>query len=121
VDRHPNPVSFRPVIRCTQHAILRQRQRNLSDADIDYVMRYGASYHRTGITFTFLRKRDIDPEDRDQERFTRLEGMVILSSDGVIVTVYRNRQALRRIGRKHKYRRAHHHVNERRRTNRADW
>lgn len=86
------------------HARCRAARRNVADA-IDYVLAYGRAIHRTGVTFYFLGRRDIPRMDRRASWVARLEGTVVLVAEtGEIITVYRNRNALRLIQRKAKYR-----------------
>lgn len=85
------------------HAQQRLAQRNLDQHAIDYVLAYGRMIRRTGILFYVLRARDIPLQDRRRGSVSRLIGTTILvSHDGTIITVYRNRRSLRAIVRKHK-------------------
>jgi hypothetical protein len=91
----------------SKHAELRQRQRCLRDGALDYVLTHGTHIHRTGVTFVVLRSHDVPIADRRQDRWTRLVGtVVIVGTDGAVVTAYRNFNALRDIRRKTKYSRA---------------
>ncbi len=88
----------------TRHAHRRGARRNLAPDAVDYVVAYGRMIQRTGVTFYFLGWRDIPPHDRRASWATRLEGTIVLvASDGEIITVYRNRRGLRTIQRKMKY------------------
>ncbi len=88
----------------SRHAALRQRQRCVRNAALDYVLSHGTHVCRTGVTFVVLRWRDIPIADRRVDCWTRLVGTVIILGDhGRIVTTYRNRHALREIRRKTKY------------------
>ena len=87
------------------HAQRRAAQRNLALDAVRYVMTYGREYHRTGVTFFVLRRRDIPREDLRLSGVARLEGAVALvASDGGVITLYRNPAAARAILRKMKYR-----------------
>ena len=89
-----------PSSKLSRHAVQRQRERHLGNAALDYVFTHGTHIHRTGVTFVFLRERDIPVADRRKDRLTRLAGTVVIVGDhGRIVTVYRNQQALREIRR----------------------
>lgn len=95
---------FSLPISCSLHATRRQGQRGVRDAAIDYVLTHGTPIHRTGVTFVILRRRDIPAADRRKDCWTRLVGTVVIVGDnGNVVTVYRNRRALRDIARKTKY------------------
>jgi hypothetical protein len=90
----------------TNHARLRMAQRNVSGADISYIIRYGEEVHRAGAVLVTLRQRDIPKEERPNPILTRLEGVtVVLSRDeSIILTVWRNRrQGSKRIRNKAKY------------------
>lgn len=77
------------------HLVRRMAQRNLSCKDVDYIMRYGCSYHRAGAIITVLRGKDIPTTDRADAARARLEGSVVVADphSGCLITVYRNRQA----------------------------
>lgn len=85
----------------TNHAILRMAQRNVSEADICFVLNHGHKMHRAGAIFIVLRRCDF-PKGL-HKRYDRLEGTVVVVSREThqILTVYRNRQSgLRRIKQK---------------------
>ena len=88
----------------TEHASLRMAQRNLKRTDIEYVISHGQRVYRTGLVFIFLGRRDMT-DDEHQER-ARLEGATVLMNPKTreVVTVYRNRNGLRRIKRKLEHR-----------------
>ena len=88
----------------SRHAARRAARRNLMPDEVEYALTYGRQIHRTGITFYFLGRSDIPPADRRASWASRLEGtVVLLANDGQVITVYRHRQALRKIQRKQKY------------------
>lgn len=91
----------------TAHAKQRQAQRNLSDADINYVLLNGQIFNRAGAVIVHLRAKDVPPTDRANERYQQLIGTtVVLNTDGPrqVLTAYRNRQSgLRHIKRKPVY------------------
>lgn len=82
------------VPQITQHASRRMAQRNVSDQDIHFILRYGQKLHRAGCIIFFLRQRDIPPDKQADKAFTRLEGtaVVINRRFSRILTVYRNRR-----------------------------
>ncbi len=89
----------------TRHARRRSARRNVAPDAVDYVLAHGRMIQRTGALFYFLGRRDIPPCDRRASWVSRLEGsIVIVSSDGDVITIYRNRRGLRSIARKMKYR-----------------
>lgn len=74
------------------HGLERMARRNLSPSDIDFVRRYARRQHVTGSVVRFLGARDIPAEYR-RTPMAKLEGTVLIESvDGVLITVYRNRQ-----------------------------
>lgn len=104
VEHMPAAGERRPVW-LSKHALARAARRNVVPDAVEYVLAYGRMVQRTGITFFFLGRRDIPPADRRTAWAARLVGtVVLLASDGEVVTVYRNQRALRAIRRKLKYR-----------------
>ncbi|HEU4782049.1 MAG TPA: hypothetical protein VFS83_01785 [Ktedonobacterales bacterium] len=88
----------------TWHARRRGARRNVAPDAVDYVLAHGRMIQRTGVMFYFLGWRDIPPRDRRASWASRLEGsIVIVASDGAVITIYRNRRGLRTIARKAKY------------------
>lgn len=88
----------------TWHARRRGARRNVAPDAVDYVLAHGRMIQRTGVMFYFLGWRDIPPCDRRASWASRLEGsIVIVASDGAVITIYRNRRGLRTIARKMKY------------------
>lgn len=89
----------------THHARKRGARRNVAPDAATYVVAHGRALHRTGVTFYFLGRRDIPRCDRSMSWAARLEGtIVIMATDGAVITVYRDRRGFRAIARKMKYR-----------------
>ncbi len=89
----------------SRHAIHRAARRSLTRSDLDYILTYGRTIQRTGVTFYFLARKDLLAAGLRAHQAAHLEGTVVLvSKDREIITVYRNRKALRDIQRKPKYR-----------------
>ncbi|MCA9876383.1 MAG: DUF4258 domain-containing protein [Thermomicrobiales bacterium] len=83
------------VTSVSSHAVRRLAQRNLSEADVQYVYSHGRIHHTGKATFVYLGLRDIPEADRRNDRVRRLEGTVLVldSSTGCrLTTAYRNRQ-----------------------------
>ncbi len=79
-------------IQFSAHGLERMARRNLSPTDVEFVRRFGRQQHVTGSIIRFLAARDIPGEYRRTD-LARLEGTVLVESvDGVLITVYRNRQ-----------------------------
>ncbi|MGI8912717.1 MAG: hypothetical protein ACR2JY_02820 [Chloroflexota bacterium] len=87
------------------HAAWRRAQRHLRIDQLLYVLTHGEQICRAGAVFHVLRHCDIDPSDRCRDDIAHLEGAVVLTKDDIVVTVYRSRQAYRRVRRKQKYER----------------
>jgi hypothetical protein len=94
------------VCELTLHARKRGRQRNLSEQELKYVIRYGRKLWRTGICFHFLAAKDIPAADRRSQWANRLVGTSVLVSQETrsVITVYRNPKALASIKKKSKRR-----------------
>ncbi len=88
----------------SEHARHRGAQSNLCATDMELVRRYGVLEYRTGVRFYILRRRDVERHRGVEPRLAKLHDIVlIVSSDGTtVITVYRNRKALRDIKRKPK-------------------
>lgn len=92
-------------LQLSRHACARAAQRNVAPDAVAYVLAHGRIMQRTGVTFCFLGRRDIPPMDRGASWAARLVGTVVLMArDGGVITMYRDRRALRTIARKMKYR-----------------
>lgn len=93
------------IVSFTRHARRRGARRNVAPDAVEYVLAHGRMLQRTGAMFFFLGRRDIPPCDRCASWAARLEGViVVVGSNGDIITVYRNRHGLHHIERKMKYR-----------------
>lgn len=93
------------MLRFSAHARRRAARRNIVPDALDYVLMYGRTIQRTGVTFCVLCRRDVPLEDLRKSWAARLVGTVaLLAGNGEIITVYRNRSAVRKIARKMKYR-----------------
>ena len=70
----------------TLHAQRRMAQRNVSLADVRFVLKHGKRFHRAGAVFVHLRGKDIPKEKRHDKNITRLEGTtVVLSRRNVLL------------------------------------
>ncbi len=89
----------------TEHAWTRMHQRCLSISDVEYVVLHGQQHRSAGVVHYFLGRRNIPTKDQGKDYLCRLEGTTILvdSQDRrSVITVYRNRSALKDIRRKAK-------------------
>jgi len=78
-------------MRVTRHADRRMNQRGIGQDAIDFTLRWGHVYHRTGICFHVLRRRDIERSGAHDARALRWEGTTVLIEDGTVISVYKNR------------------------------
>ena len=97
-DRQSSPVM-------STHANRRATQRCFQSDQIAYIVQHGRLLRRTGIQFYFLAERDVPPDDRRLAWVQRLIGATLLvSPEGdTVITLYKNRKALRDIRKKTKY------------------
>ncbi len=88
-------------MKLTRHAFRRMNQRKISDEMINLALKCGCVIYNAGAKFVFVRKKDI-PKDIPKAIAEKIEGVVIVMSsvDGTIITVYKNKNALREIKRK---------------------
>jgi hypothetical protein len=92
-------------IQLSDHADQRCAQRNLSEAEIHFIIAYGKLERRAGIEFYQLRQKDLPYDLPANDRRRRLVGStVLLSKDSAhVITAYRNSRAFRRDRQKSKY------------------
>ncbi len=90
----------------SSHATKRACQRRFSKNEIAYILRYARVIRKTGVRFYFLGSKDVPPADMRLPGVQRLIGATLLvGEDGpTIVTMYKNREALKEIKRKTKFR-----------------
>jgi hypothetical protein len=103
---NPSEIDCPPATTLTSHAQARMRQRQFSQADLNYVREFGRLLRRTGICFYFLAARDVPLADRKLPWVQRLVGTTVLASadQAAVITLYKNRNALRDIRKKTKFR-----------------
>jgi len=89
----------------SKHGKQRCSQRGVSLKHLDFLKKHGQKYYRTGIEIYFLGKKNIPKKLRSDDRYAKLEGTILMiGADGGIITVYRNRKALKDIRKKNKHR-----------------
>ena len=96
----------RPVgAELSRHARQRGAQSNLNERDVDLLRKYGVLEHRTGVRFYFVGKREVERYRLVEPRLAKLHDLVVVASkdDRKIITIYRNRKALKGIRRKPKH------------------
>jgi len=93
------------MMEMTKHSLARCAQRGIDSKSFVFIKKHGRKIRRTGITFFFLGKRDIPEDLKKKDQFAKLEGTVLLvGRDGVLITSFRNRQGIKAILKKTKYR-----------------
>lgn len=96
--------------RYSNHLTTRAAQRGLSLTQIDYVMTHGQVVIRAGGIWYILRRQDLPFSHHRIDTWAKLAGIIVLaSSDGHIITVYRNPKPCRHIAKKQKYNRERTH------------
>jgi hypothetical protein len=88
----------------THHAEIRMQQRGISEHLVETVLHYGRTIHARGLSFRVIGHKEVVHYAREGVDLTNAEGIhVLLQRDGVVVTMYRNRdlRAIRPSKRKH--------------------
>lgn len=87
------------------HANQRLSQRNLSGADIEFILKYGSKVHRAGAIFHQMRRNCIPDTVPVNDRRRRLTGTTVLTCKcgQFVITAYRNERAFKRDAKKDKY------------------
>ncbi|MBK8989537.1 MAG: DUF4258 domain-containing protein [Chloroflexi bacterium] len=94
------------TIQISPHARLRMAQRNVSDAQVSFILTHGHAVHCAGAILVTLRQKDIPKSERAKDTFACLEGVTVVMnrSAPVVQTVWRNRRhGLRHIRQKPRY------------------
>lgn len=95
----------------SHHARIRASQRGLTPDEIGFVLTFGRKVRRTGVCFVFLGERDVPARHRLAK--SHLVGTTVLMSvQGIVLTVYKNKDALKTIKRKKKGRAAGERVRQ---------
>jgi hypothetical protein len=87
------------------HADQRAAQRNVSDDDVEFVLRFGHRMRRTGVIYYALREKDLPSDLPGSDPRRRLVGTTVMlcKCGTTVITVYRNQRAFKRDKRKTKY------------------
>jgi len=81
----------------TQHCTQRQRQRGITEEQVNLTLQYGTRLHVTGALVYYLRRRDL-PQWIEAEYAEKVRGTVaIVSKEGALLTTYRNSKVLRHL------------------------
>lgn len=90
----------------TAHALSRSARRNLSHADVQFVIEHGRRTYVAGALHIFLAGRDIPADKATDRRFGHLEGTVLVltaDADPTLITAYRNRRGFKAVRAKATY------------------
>ena len=89
----------------SSHALHRSAQRNISDADIDFIIQNADRLHRTGVIFCQMRSRNMPEHVPGNHRAWKLIGttIVLCKCGCYVVTLYREERAFQKDSRKSKY------------------
>jgi len=85
----------------TNHALKRMGMRRVNMELIELALEFGIKIHNGGAKFVFVRRKDI-PDEIPAKIAEKIEGLVIILNpvDDTIITVYKNRGALKEIKKK---------------------
>lgn len=88
----------------SKHGQRRSAQSNLCEGDLELVRRYGVLEHRTGVRFYIVGQREVERYRDVEPRLEKLHDvvMIVAPDSFTVITVYRNRHALKQIRRKSK-------------------
>jgi aspartyl aminopeptidase len=85
------------AIQMTKHARERQLKRGIHDLQVSLAMDFGQRVHGTGVEYCFLGRSDI-PDWVHPRYAERMDGtVVILSTEGTVITTYRNPEYMPRL------------------------
>jgi len=75
----------------SDHARLRMGQRGVSEEAVELALTYGRKIHSRGAVFYVIGRKEISKLEDDMPEIATLDGVqVIASSDGSVITVYKN-------------------------------
>jgi len=87
---------------------MRMQQRCIAEEDIELVLAYGREIFSRDAVFYFLGRREVQAH-RQQGHLAHLDGVhVVCNGQGVVITVYRNREFKRKRYRNKPHYRRHH-------------
>lgn len=93
------------VLSFSEHALLRMRQRNVTEEDVRFIVQYGRHIHRAGAIFCQMLQCNMPDYVEPNSAQGRLAGttVVLCRCGRMVSTVYRNPQAFKRDRSKSKY------------------
>lgn len=79
------------VVAITQHAALRMPQRGIATKAVEQVLTFGRRIHAKGLTYRVVGRKEVAKYNPHGVDLTGCQGLqVLVSSDGAVVTAYRN-------------------------------
>lgn len=92
-------------IQLSDHANLRSAQRNVSYAEIVFIVEHGKRLRNTGVVFVQLRMKDVPDTLPPNHPYRRLVGstVVLCGCGQLVITLYREDDAFRKDKRKTKF------------------
>jgi hypothetical protein len=96
-----------PGLTNSRHAILREEQRGISQKQIVLVYKYGRIIHSRRANYHVIGKKEIEMYRSIEPELKEMNGIqLVVSSNGILLTVYRNKD-LRKI---RPYKHSHKHL-----------
>ena len=94
------------MMNISKHAEIRSQQRGICEEQLEIVLDYGTRIYNGGALFCFMSAKDV-PGHLSGNVKEHVQGITLIINPGTedIVTVYKNKQALKAIKRKMKYQR----------------
>ena len=102
-------------ITLTNHARSRAAKRGINPDQIKLCIQYGEELYNGGVLFFFMSDKCLKRIKKIYGAYlSNMHGLVVLTNNNdkslVVVTVYKNRNALRDLKRKNKYKRSNDHA-----------
>ena len=89
-------------MKTTTHAQTRCQQRAISTWDVDQVLNFGDAIYKQGMRFMFIPKKDIRNFYQPDKHSSLENLMILVGTDGAVITAYRNNDAVKNVKRKSK-------------------
>ena len=93
----------------SEHARLRMAQRGVSMRAVELAVTWGSVRWQTGSRVLVVDDNAVAAAARRGEDITAVHGLHVVVTDGVVVTIYRNRRTPRTFARKHRSDRQRRH------------
>lgn len=89
----------------SHHALEQARRRQISEADIIFVLEHAKEERRTGVIFFQLYQKNLPSDLPQNDRRRKLEGTTVMTCKcgQFVITVYKNSEAFKQDRKKAKY------------------